>query len=510
MAPSVLPAGDGDDYLSRHDWERALQARGTATGRVFGWQRRYIRRLRALDGAIVVLAVLGSQWLRYGVGPRSMGMTLADGSVARISYYLVSGVIVAGWYLALSFGRTRDEDVIGIGVDEYRRILTATFVLFGLVAIVSLIGHMQLSRIYIFLALPGGLCLLVVGRWLLRAWLTRRRGHGGYMHTAVLLGYTHTFPSILADINRHVAIVYRVVGALGLDAATPSELAPGVPCRPADQANLIEGIDPGEVDTVIYTGGGPSDPQALREFAWQLQRWGMTLILAPSSIDFVGPRTRMRRLAGLPLVYAEYPSLSEAELIVKRAIDIVGAVVLGVVFSPLMLVMAVAIKATSPGPVIYRQPRVGVRGRPFVMYKFRSMHLGAEKHQAALTDETDGGGRRFKARDDPRRTGVGRFMRRFSVDELPQLWNVLRNDMALVGPRPPLEKEVAAYTQHDRHRLMVKPGMTGLWQINGRADLSWDDSIRFDLDYVENWSVLGDLQILLRTARAVVKGRGAY
>ena len=510
MAPDRLPAGDADGYLARRDWERTLRQRGTATGRVFEWQRRYIRRLRVVDGLIVALVVLGSQWFRYGFGPRTMAMTITDDSLVRVSYYLVSAVIIVGWFAALGLARTRDADVIGIGTQEYRQVVTATFVLFGLAGISSLVFHMQMSRIYVFLALPGGLVLLLAARFLLRRWLTRRRLHGAYLHSAVLLGYDHTFEAILKDIRRNVAVGYRIVGAYGLDVETPYDLAEDVPCRPIGATHLVDEIDPHEVDTVIFTGGGPSDPQALRAFAWQLQRWGMTLILAPSSIDFVGPRTRMRRLAGLPLVFAEYPTLDSAEVILKRLIDVVGALLIGLVFSPLMLVLALVIKLTSAGPVIYRQARVGVRGRPFTMFKFRSMVVGSEQAKAALTDETDGGGRRFKVKADPRCTPVGRFMRRFSLDELPQVWNVLRNDMALVGPRPPLECEVAEYTQHDRHRLMVKPGMTGLWQINGRADLSWDESIRFDLDYVENWSVLEDMLILLRTLRAVISGRGAY
>jgi exopolysaccharide biosynthesis polyprenyl glycosylphosphotransferase len=236
----------------------------------------------------------------------------------------------------------------------------------------------------------------------------------------------------------------------------------------------------------------------------------MGLIVAPGLTDIAGPRIAAHTVAGLPLISIDYPSLQGGTKAVKRGIDIVASVFLLVFLSPVFLVIALAVRLTSPGPVIFRQERVGMNGERFKMFKFRSMVVDAEQKLHHIAHRSDGNGVLFKMRNDPRVTPVGAFLRRYSLDELPQLVNVLRNDMSLVGPRPPLSAEVRKYDEWARRRLLVKPGITGLWQISGRSDLSWEDSIRLDLYYVENWTLVGDLVILWRTARAVLESDGAY
>ena len=235
-------------------------------------------------------------------------------------------------------------------------------------------------------------------------------------------------------------------------------------------------------------------------------------MVAPSLTDIGGPRIHTRPVQGLPLIHVETPTYSGRKLYTKRAFDLVGSGLLTVALSPVLLVLAVLVKATSPGPVFFLQERVGLNGGTFPMVKFRSMVVDAEARLQELSalDRAEGNDVLFKMRNDPRVTKVGAFMRRYSLDEVPQLFNVLMGEMSLVGPRPPLAREVERYDVHVHRRFLVKPGMTGLWQVSGRSDLSWEDSVRLDLFYVENWSLVSDILILLKTARAVVRSEGAY
>ncbi|MDQ0743122.1 exopolysaccharide biosynthesis polyprenyl glycosylphosphotransferase [Clavibacter sp. B3I6] len=217
-------------------------------------------------------------------------------------------------------------------------------------------------------------------------------------------------------------------------------------------------------------------------------------------------------MAGLPLIHVETPRYEGTKLFAKRAFDIVASSLLLLVASPVLLAISMTIRLSTPGPVLFRQERVGINGRPFQMLKFRTMVTDAEALLLALQDQNRDAGNSvlFKMKDDPRVTPVGRFLRRYSLDELMQLVNVLNGSMSLVGPRPPLAREVETYETKVHRRFLVKPGITGLWQVSGRSNLSWEDSVRLDLYYVENWSIVGDLVILWKTARAVVAREGAY
>jgi exopolysaccharide biosynthesis polyprenyl glycosylphosphotransferase len=234
------------------------------------------------------------------------------------------------------------------------------------------------------------------------------------------------------------------------------------------------------------------------------------VVVAPGLIDVTGPRLHIRPVAGLPLLHVEKPEFSGGRRLLKDAVDRLGAAAMLLLLSPLMIAIALAVRFTSPGPALFKQTRVGVRGERFTVLKYRSMHVEAEARLAGLQHLNEHDGLLFKMRDDPRVTKVGRLLRKYSLDELPQLINVLKGDMSLVGPRPPLPSEVDLYPDDVRRRLLVKPGVTGLWQVSGRSDLSWDESVRLDLHYVENWSLVWDFEILWRTFYAVVRGAGAY
>jgi exopolysaccharide biosynthesis polyprenyl glycosylphosphotransferase len=265
-----------------------------------------------------------------------------------------------------------------------------------------------------------------------------------------------------------------------------------------------------EADTVIVLSCPELDGQKLRRLAWRLERGDVDLIVASSLMDVAGARTTIRPVDGLPMLHVEHPRLSGASRMVKTVFDRVGAAAGLVLLAPVLLGICAAVLRDSPGPVLFRQVRVGKGGREFVIYKFRTMHDGAEQRRGELAGRNDNDGVLFKMRDDPRITRVGRVLRRFSLDELPQLLNVLRGDMSLVGPRPPLPEEVAAYPADMRRRLAVSPGLTGLWQVSGRSDLSWEEAVRLDLRYVENWSFSLDCVILARTLSAVCRSSGAY
>jgi len=248
----------------------------------------------------------------------------------------------------------------------------------------------------------------------------------------------------------------------------------------------------------------------LRELAWELERTDTDLCVAPALLDVAGPRTTIRPVAGLPLLHVDHPEFTGTRRLIKAAFDRACAASALLLLSPLFAIVPIIIRCSDGGPAFFRQVRVGQDGRSFMLFKFRTMVPDAEQRKDQLAALNDHDGVLFKMRDDPRITRVGRWLRRWSLDELPQLLNVMVGDMSLVGPRPALPKEAALYADHVRRRLVVKPGITGLWQINGRADLSWDESVRLDLRYVENWSFLLDLQVLWKTWSAVRRGSGAY
>jgi exopolysaccharide biosynthesis polyprenyl glycosylphosphotransferase len=263
-------------------------------------------------------------------------------------------------------------------------------------------------------------------------------------------------------------------------------------------------------DTVAVTACSELTAARLRRLGWQLEGTGIDLVLAPALTDVAGPRIHTQPVAGLPLIHVEAPEFRGARKLVKGFVDRALAFTALFLSLPLLAAIAIAIKLDSRGPVIFRQVRVGLGGREFGVYKFRTMVENADALLADLAARNETDGLLFKMRDDPRVTRVGRVLRKWSLDELPQLANVLLGQMSLVGPRPPLPSEVARYDGDVARRLLVKPGMTGLWQVSGRSDLSWEDGIRLDLYYVENWSLAADLTILWKTFGAVIRTRGAY
>ena len=261
---------------------------------------------------------------------------------------------------------------------------------------------------------------------------------------------------------------------------------------------------------VIVAGDLPGGSATIRRLGWELENSNTELILVSRLTDVAGPRIHLRPINGLPMVHVDLPQYSGFNHAVKRSFDVALAAVALLLLGPLFAVIAIGVRLSGDGPVLFRQERVGAHGTRFTMLKFRSMVTDAEARLLDLQDRNEGSGVLFKLKDDPRVTPFGRALRRYSLDELPQLWNVLAGSMSLVGPRPPLPNEVERYEEDVNRRLLTKPGITGLWQVSGRSNLSWEESVKIDLYYVENWSITGDLVILLKTVSAVVGSRGAY
>ncbi|MDE0545400.1 sugar transferase [Microbacterium sp. C7(2022)] len=467
------------------------------------WRERYARRLFFSDLFVLVWVVYGTQIVWFGLGNAQVAMR-ADHRITDLSYWLFSAGLVLGWLWALHLIDSRDYRVIGTGTTEYVRIADASFRVFGIIAIAAFLLRVDVARGYLLIALPVGIAVLVLERWLWRQWLIAHRAMGDYSARVLLVGSRDSVSQIAQELHRSTSAGYTVVGAC-VPSGLVAETIEGTDIPIMGNVNAIErAIELTGADTVAITSTDDLPPYKVKQISWNLEAGRQHLVLAPSIMDIAGPRIHTRPVSGLPLIHVETPKFSGGQLFLKRMTDLSLASIGALIISPLLLILALCVKLSGPGPVFFKQKRVGLRGKEFTMWKFRSMVVDAEAQLADLQAERDAGNEvLFKMTNDPRVTRVGRFMRRFSLDELPQLFNVIGGSMSLVGPRPPLQSEVDLYATHVHRRFLVKPGVTGAWQVGGRSELSWDDSVRLDLSYVENWSLLGDLAILVRTAKAV-------
>jgi exopolysaccharide biosynthesis polyprenyl glycosylphosphotransferase len=472
------------------------------------WQRRYANILRLTDFVAIGIAVFGSQFIRFGVDSHEV---LASPFELNIYYTAISIALTGFWLASLSFYGTRDHKIIGTGSTEYRRLTDATARCFGLVAITMYLFRLELGRGYFLLALPLGFILLTAGRWGWRKWLIAKRRKGEYVHRTLLVGQrlknVHVAEQILHGSGGAAGLL--PVGALTGLGSSDRELLPGIPVL-GSFTDVVSAVKSTNADTVVLTGADDISPRDMRELGWSLETLNVSLVVAPALTDVAGPRIHARQVAGLPLIHVDYPSFEGYRHSAKRFFDVLAASAALVALSVVLIGIAVAVRRNSPGPALFSQERVGLNGKTFHMLKFRSMVVDAEDLLPGLLDASEGNGVMFKMKRDPRITSVGAFLRRYSLDELPQLVNVLKGDMSLVGPRPPLAREVEQYNKWEHRRFLVKPGITGLWQVSGRSDLSWEDSVRLDLYYVENWSLAGDLIIVYRTVKTVVSPDGAY
>jgi len=468
------------------------------------WRDVYSSRLVLTDLLVLVWVVFGVQIAWFGLDSSNVSFR-GDLSDLAISYTVLSIALIAGWMLLLSFYGTRGYRIVGNGSSEYKLIADASLRLFGLVAIVAFLFHIDVARGYILMAFPLGTIILFASRWMWRQWLNVQRMRGRYSSRVVLVGSEQSIEHLERELRRQPTAGYMVVGACTPTMSAPSRIgSTDIPIFGSID-DVHAALESTGADTVVITSSDSLPPNRVRQLSWSLEPGKHHLVVAPGLTDIGGPRIHTRPVAGLPLIHVETPRYDGRTLFTKRAFDIIGSGILLVLLSPLFLALAIAVKTSSAGPVFYKQERVGLRGNPFHMLKFRSMKVNADAELADLLAAQGTDGRPlFKVQNDPRITPIGRTLRKYSLDEFPQLVNVLKGDMSLVGPRPQREGEVALYDDAARRRLLLKPGMSGLWQVSGRSSLSWEDAIRLDLYYVENWSITGDILILWRTLRAVI------
>jgi exopolysaccharide biosynthesis polyprenyl glycosylphosphotransferase len=475
-----------------------------AAGRI-GWRVGYRLALIGTDFAAVAIALLFAQSVKFGVSPFHILRTV-DG------YTAIGVAIGLLWMGMLAANRSRDVRLLGSGTGEYQRVAKATGVAFGVFAVIIVLLRPDVARGYLLIALPTGLALLLLGRFFWRSWLIARRREGLCLIGAVVVGTHQDATRVTNDLIKHHHAGYRPIGVAYTDGTGGAEFAavdgrnvPLVPYRA-----LADTVRATHTRAVIVAGELPGGRDAIQDLGWQLENSKTELILTSRLTDVAGPRIHMRPVDGLPMLHVDLPQYAGLNHTIKRGIDLGLAGLAFVLLSPVLAAVAIAVRLDSPGPVLFRQERVGVAGGSFTMFKFRSMVIDAEARLAELARENEGAGLLFKMRDDPRITRVGAFIRRYSLDELPQLFNVLNGTMSLIGPRPPLPREVAAYEGRVNRRLLIKPGITGLWQVSGRSNLSWEESVKLDLYYVENWSITTDFMILAKTVRAVLQRDGAY
>jgi exopolysaccharide biosynthesis polyprenyl glycosylphosphotransferase len=418
-------------------------------------------------------------------------------------------LMIAGWIVVVTaFGGYRHQ-LFGAGLDEYKRVVNASLATGALVGIACYLTHFPLARGFFVLTFVLGVPLLVLGRYSLRRSLQRARQHGALLHRVVIAGSEGHVDEIASVLRRESWLGYNVVGALVPELGARSTTHSGIPLLGTPGSVARVALD-AQADVVFIAGGAFDSATDVRRLAWDLEHEDVQVVLAPSVTDVSRERISVRPVGGLPLIHLEKPRSEAAARRAKRVFDTLGSLGLLLAFSPVMVFASLWVRFHDHGPVLFSQTRVGRNNRTFRVWKFRTMVTNAEELLSELHKEQGYEMGLFKMENDPRITTPGRWLRRFSLDELPQLFNVLRGDMSLVGPRPPLAHEVAQYDADMHRRLRVRPGMTGLWQVSGRSELSWSEAIRLDLYYVDNWSMVQDLHILARTLGAVFGARGAY
>ncbi|GAA1962269.1 sugar transferase [Agromyces allii] len=499
--PIVRLVRPGERLLGRAS---AAGARVVAQPRRLGWRRRLVAAISVTDAALVLVALLVAQLLRF----QTTGLR-ASTPQADLAYLTLTTAIAIGWLVALSATRSRMLRNIGTGMVEYQRVVNATFLTFGTLAAVAFLFQIDIARGYLAVAFPLGLVLLLIGRMTWRGALHRMRRVGRCTTGAIIVGRPDDVARVADELRRQYRVGYRAIGATYAGPARSTKRV-AIDLPTVEFKDLAATSKRTRTRAVIIAGDLPGGNATIRRLGWDLENSNTELILVSRLTDVAGPRIHLRPINGLPMVHVDLPQYSGFAHAVKRVFDVVVAGGILLLLLPLILGIAMTVRLTSVGPVLFRQERVGVGGARFTMLKFRSMVIDAEAQLAGLQSRNESDGVLFKVRNDPRITPIGRTLRRYSLDELPQLWNVLVGDMSLVGPRPPLPAEVDRYEEDVNRRLLTKPGITGLWQVSGRSNLTWDESVKIDLYYVENWSLTGDIVILLKTARAVVGSTGAY
>jgi exopolysaccharide biosynthesis polyprenyl glycosylphosphotransferase len=454
------------------------------------WAPPFICSLVASD-ALCAAAVIGG-----------LAATLANLVSVLVLLMLVSA---AGWIFLIGALRGYSAHRIGSGPEEFQALLRAVVGVVVAAALLSYGLQLELPRRLVLVGIPAVALTSGASRYVIRRWLHRKRRSRQCGLRTLLVGDASTVSRVSSKLDKERQHGYHVVGSC-LPAASALD---DVPNALGGFADIPQVVVDHRIDVVLVTARGLSG-DALRRLSWALEHTSAQLVVSPGLVEVHGPRLAVRPIAGLSLLHLEAPSQRLGYQFGKELLDRGLGLLLALFALPVILACALLVRVTTPGPAFFRQIRIGRDGSPFSMWKLRTMVVNAESLRPQLETHSDRDGLMFKMHGDPRITPIGRWLRRLSLDGLPQLFNVVRGDMSLVGPRPPLPREVEGYHDSVHRRLRVKPGLTGLWQVNGRADLDWEESVVLDLRYVDNWSVSMDLLILWKTLRAVVTGSGAY
>ncbi len=499
-AADVRPAHDAPALAFPEQRQPIPQLEGLDATRA-DWLRRYARRLVTLDATILVLASLIAVVARFGVHAPST-------DVRGVPYLLGSLALVPVWIATLTLSRCYETRFLGSGSEEFKRVASASFRVLAWVVFGLFMTKTDASRGFLALVLPAGLCGVVAGRYGARLWLHAQRRRGQCMHKVVVVGPAAQALEMTTTLQSQPLSGLAVVGAC---VTADPDLFAQVTLIPVlgTLVDVLPELERLGADTVVVTKGPGITSEELRQLSYELEGTGVDLLVSPALTNVTGSRIHWRTAPGLALVHVDEPELDGSRRLIKATFDRVMATIGLLLISPGLLALAIAIRVTSPGPVFFTQERIGEGGEPFRIWKFRTMYADAEARRASL-EHLSTNAIYFKVLDDPRVTPVGRFLRKYSLDELPQLINVLLGNMSMVGPRPQVQSEVDAYEGHIHRRLLVKPGMTGLWQVSGRNDLGIEDAVRLDLHYVENWSLGLDIAVLFKTVLAVLRPAGAY
>lgn len=450
--------------------------------------RPYQWRAVGLDVASMIIAV-------------SLATVIWDLALADLfNSALACAGLIAIWLAQLGLTGSYDARLIGRGIQEYQRVATAGLITLGIIAGMAFLSHQPVSRGFVIISLGLGMALMLLDRWACRVWLQRARDRGRYRRRTAVIGDPGTVDEVAAMLDGDVIREYCIVERSSWPKA--GEDLDGWLDERANEWRRT-GID------TVAVASGEVDPDVLSAVAWRLSGPGIQLLVSPALGRLVRSRIVVHQAAGVPFLSLNEPRLVGPQRWAKRAMDIGVSAVMLLALSPVLLACAIAVRLSGPGPIFYSQPRVGQGGRPFLFPKFRTMVDGAD----AMRDEVIGApdadiSDRYRA--DPRITGVGRVLRRWSLDELPQLGCVLLGAMSLVGPRPVLPDELDLIMGDDHGRHVAKPGLTGLWQVSGRKETTWEERMSFDLEYIERWSPMLDVLIILKTVPAVIRARGAF
>lgn len=480
-------------------------APGAARAQARRWRSAYHRRVLLADVCVLVITGTFTEWL--GAVRHTRGFADTWHSTVFVA---LAGIV---WFAALSYTRSRDLSLVSQQAEEYRRVAVATFATFFLAATADVFLSHPVSRLQ-FAGFAFGAVGLTLARFLLRADVRRRRKHGKYISRVVALGEPPAARTLSEYFARSPGAGYRLVGVCFPDAGErighhvdlPTGSIPVLGFN--DDSEIEAALESAGADTLAVVYSGHLAPERVKFLAWRMQAINTEFIVVPGLTEVAAHRLQMRPLENLPLFVVEEPTHDTPSIVTKRVLDLVLGTIGLVVALPVIAMAGLAIKLDDRGPVFYRQQRVGMDGKPFKIIKLRSMYVDTDKTPQA--EQHRHGSIFHKRTSDSCVTRVGKILRATSIDELPQLFNVLGGSMSVVGPRPLAVGEAGTDAAFIEHREHVKPGMTGLWQVSGRSDLEDKDRIRLDVSYAGNWSVVGDLVIIWRTVGAVLKRKGAY